>query len=335
MDKLLKGVAIALGLSGLSLLIFYNWATAGSYPTGRYAEVLRYGEPRTEPEKDTFTVVSYNIGYLSGLTNNVAVERSADLFEANLQQAVQAMQGLDADFIALQEIDLDSKRSFQTNQVEALAKALAMPVGAVTINWDKNYVPFPYWPPAAHFGRVLSGQAVLSRYPVAKNDRIVLEKVASQPFYYNAVYLDRLAQVTEIRIGNRPVILINLHLEAFDNPTRLAQTQVVKDLAERYAQDYPVLLVGDFNSAVNRPEEGEPRTIELLLESALFAGAIAPEQYSDPSQATYPTDQPEHKLDYIFYTPDTIEMLEARVVTEAGQASDHLPVAMTFRLRQE
>lgn len=335
MDKVLKGAAIALGLSGLSLLLFYNWATSGSYPTRRYAEVLSYGEPLTAPAKDTFTVVSYNIGYLSGLTNNVAVDRSAELFDANLQQAIQALQGLEADFIALQEIDLASKRSYQVQQVDALAKALAMPVGAVNINWDKNYVPFPYWPPSAHFGRILSGQAVLSRYPVEKNDRIVLEKVASRPFYYNAVYLDRLAQVTEIRVGERAVILINLHLEAFDNPTRREQTKVVKDLAEHYAQDYPVLLVGDFNSAVNRPEEGEIKTIELLTESAVLMSAIAPDQYNNPSQATYPSGTPEHKLDYIFYTPATIEMVDARVVTEAAQASDHLPLAMTFRLRGE
>jgi len=334
MDKVLKGAAIALGLSGLSLLIFYNWATSGSYPTRRYAEVVSYSDPLTTP-KDTFTVVSYNIGYLSGLTNNVAVERSAALFEQNLQQVIQVLQALDADFVALQEIDLDSKRSFQVNQVTALVEALEMPVGAITINWDKNYVPFPYWPPTAHFGRILSGQAVLSRYPIVKNDRIVLEKVASQPFYYNAVYLDRLAQVTEMQIRERSVILINLHLEAFDNPTRLAQTQVVKDLAERYAQDYPVLLLGDFNSAVNRPEEGDVKTIELIGESAVLQGAIAPTEYSNPDQATYPSGTPQYKLDYIFYTPATIELVEARVVTEAAQASDHLPVAMTFRLRGE
>lgn len=334
MDKVLKGAAIALGLSGLSLVLFYSWATASSYPTRRYAEVVSYGKPLTEP-KDTFTVVSYNIGYLSGLTNNVAVERNADLFEKNLQQVIEVLQGLDADFIALQEIDLDSKRSFQVNQVEALAKALEMPVGAVNVNWDKNYVPFPYWPPTAHFGRILSGQAVLSRYPVQKNDRIVLEKVASKPFYYNALYLDRLAQVTELRVGERSVILINLHLEAFDNPTRLEQTRVVKDLAERYAQDYPVLLVGDFNSAVNRDEEGTVKTIEIIGESDVLMGAISPATYSDPAQATYPSDAPQYKLDYIFYTPTTVEMVDARVVTEAAQASDHLPVAMTFRLRGE
>ncbi|MEM6350945.1 MAG: endonuclease/exonuclease/phosphatase family protein [Cyanobacteria bacterium P01_D01_bin.14] len=333
MDKVLKGVAIALGLSGLSLVLFYSWATASSYPTQRYAEILSYGAPLTQPDKDTFTIVSYNIGYLSGLTNNVAVGRSADLFERNLQQAVQVLKDLDADFIALQEIDLASKRSYQVNQVEALAKALEMPVGAVNINWDKNYVPFPYWPPTAHFGRILSGQAILSRYPIEKNDRIVLEKVASRPFYYNAVYLDRLAQVTEVQIGGRSVMLINLHLEAFDNPTRLEQTKVVKDLAERYAQDYPVLLVGDFNSAVNRPEEGEVKTIELLAESAVLSPAIASDQRRDAAQATYPSDTPQYKLDYIFYTPATIEMVTARVVTEAGQASDHLPIAMTFRLR--
>lgn len=315
----------------LAIAVFYAWATAGSYPEENYTAVVNYGTNTVAPVTDSsLTLVSYNIGYLSGLTNNQAVERSKQLFDDNLSGAIAALQPLNPDIIAFQEIDLDSKRSYGVNQVDTLASALDFPTAGLAINWNKNYVPFPYWPISSHFGKIVSGQAVLSRYPIVENQRIVLEKVASRPFFYNAVYLDRLAQVTQVQLQDRSIIVINIHLEAFDNPTRLNQTRAVRELAETYAQELPVLVVGDFNSAVNRPEEGE-RSIEIMTESKLFTSATPQEQWAN--QPTFPSEPPEHKLDYVFYTPATIELGDTRVLTEAGTASDHLPLVMTFTLK--
>ncbi|MEM8808192.1 MAG: endonuclease/exonuclease/phosphatase family protein [Cyanobacteria bacterium P01_G01_bin.38] len=338
MKILLKWLVMFAGGGAIAILAFYLWATASTYPSDRYAEILTYGEPPPPTASDTLTVVSYNIGYLSGLTNagsnsDATVEVSQSLFDQNLATAIAALAPLNADVIALQEIDLASKRSYHVNQVQKLAESLGISSGAIAVNWDKNYVPFPYWPLQAHFGKTLAAQAILSRHPIQKNDRIVLEKVAGNPFYYNALYLDRLAQVSEIEVGGRALVMINVHLEAFDNPTRLNQTQVVKDLAERYAQDHPVLLVGDFNSAVNRDQEGADKSIRLLTESAQLSPAVLADRWSETDQFTFPSDVPAYKLDYIFYTPETIEMIATRVVTDAAQASDHLPLAMTFRFK--
>ena len=57
-----------------------------------------------------------------------------------------------------------------------MAQALGLTHGAIAISWDKNYVPFPYWPPTAQFGKILSGQSIISRSPIQQNNRIVLEK---------------------------------------------------------------------------------------------------------------------------------------------------------------
>ncbi|MEO0351931.1 MAG: endonuclease/exonuclease/phosphatase family protein [Cyanobacteria bacterium P01_A01_bin.15] len=319
-----------LGSLVLALAVFYWWATAGSYPRENYTDIFTYDGETADSEDNTVSLVSYNIGYLSGLTNNQAVERSKTLFDDNLVSAIAALRPLNADIIAFQEIDLDSNRSYGINQVDVLANALGFAKAGLAINWNKNYVPFPYWPISAHFGKIISGQAVLSRYPIAENQRIVLDKVASRPFFYNAVYLDRLAQVTQLQVGDRSLMVINVHLEAFDNPTRFSQTRAVQELAETYARDYPVLLVGDFNSALNRPEEGE-RSIEIMADSQIFVSALPKGQWT--SQPTYPSDTPEYKLDYLFYTPATIELNDTRVVTEAGQASDHLPLVITFTLK--
>ncbi|WOD37473.1 endonuclease/exonuclease/phosphatase family protein [Nodosilinea sp. E11] len=330
MKNILVAGAIALGLPVVALVGTFVYISSPNGQVADYDNLVTYeahAPGAANPEQ--LNVVSYNIGYLSGLTNQQAIERDKALFTSNQATAVKALGELAPDILALQEIDFDAYRSFNLNQQYAVAAALEMAFGAIAVNWDKRYVPFPYWPPQAHYKQVVSGQAVLSRYPIRRNERLVLEKVPTNPFYYNALYLDRVAQVTEIDVSGQTLIVINVHLEAFDAPTRIRQTQVVRELAEGYAEDYPVLLVGDFNSSLNRDEGDEPRSIGILLDSPALASALP----AAPSSFTFPSDQPQYLLDYIFYTPATLAVVEAGVVAEAAQASDHLPVQAQVRLR--
>ena len=333
MQRILLALLTLVGAGVTVLVLFFLWASSGQYPADRYAYEVASDSYPLQTAPDEITLVCYNIGYLSGLTNNQAVERTRQLYDENLATAIAALQSVNPDLIALQEVDLGSKRSFNVDQVAEIAEALESPQQAIAINWDKRYVPFPFWPPSAHFGSILSGQALLSRLPIKRHERLVLEKVAGNPFFYNALYLDRLAQVAEVTVGEQTLVIINIHLEAFDNPTRVNQTTFVRQLAEDYAERGPVLLIGDFNSAVNRPEEGEPVSIQTMVDSAMFTSAIPAEQFDQPDHFTFPSDTPQYKLDYVFYTPDTIELVDTRVLTAAGQASDHLPLALRLRLR--
>ncbi|NJO78778.1 MAG: metal-dependent hydrolase [Cyanobacteria bacterium RM1_2_2] len=334
--QLLKLLAFTVSAPLVLLAIFFFWASAGSYSKAQYNEIVTYQASSEASSQDAFTVITYNIGYLSGLANAAstqqAVEPSPQLFEGNFTTAVTALKPANPDFVGLQEIDIAAKRSYNVNQVTELSKALGFRAAAIGINWDKNYVPFPFLPIKNHFARTVAAQAILSRYPITRSERIVLEPVRSQSFFYRAFYLDRVAQVAEIDLNGIPLILINVHLEAFDEPTRLNQTQVVKDLAERYAADYPVLLIGDFNSSLTRTTETNP-TINLLLESTRLESAVNIEQLQNKSALTFPSNMPDDTLDYIFYTPNRIEPLEVQVVQQAAQASDHLPLMMKFRLR--
>jgi endonuclease/exonuclease/phosphatase family metal-dependent hydrolase len=338
---LLKWLSLLVGLPAAAIALLYIWGSASTYRQQDYAAITFYGSERpTEAQpidsnaanNASYTIVSYNIGYLSGLTNNTTETTDKALFEANQAQAIAALKPLNPDILALQEIDFGSRRSYAVDQAEAIAQGTGLTFGAIAINWDKNYVPFPYWPPSAHFGKMLSGQALLSRqHPIEKNSRVVLARVADKPFFYNAFYLDRLAQVTQVSLNNRPIVVINVHLEAFDIPTRLNQTKFVRELAEDYAQTYPVILLGDFNSSPNRTEETD-FSIEIMAASKQFVSAVPPDTWGK-STATFPSNQPEYKFDYIFYTPDSIEALQSQVVSAAAQASDHLPIMMRFRLK--
>lgn len=329
---IILGILITLPL--VAIVIFYFWGSAKTSPQNE--ELMTYeGVTNLESESpdETYTVITYNIGYLSGLTNNLAVDRSQQLFENNLNTALNALKPLKPDIIGLQEVDINSHRSFGVNQVTELAQGLNLGYGAIAINWNKNYVPFPYLPFSAHFKQMLSGQAILSRYAIASQKRIVLEKVAGKPFFYNAFYIDRLAQISKITIDNQPITIINVHLEAFDEPTRRKQTEFIKDILKQYLDQTPVFLIGDFNSSLEGSEETDP-TIKLLLEHPKLQPAIPEASQTQADQFTFPSDEPIAKLDYIFYTPDSIEKVEAKVVSQVEQASDHLPVLMKWRFKK-
>ena len=338
----LTGIGVgALGVTVASLGGLYLWMTGGTRSPASYAEVVEYRRTETASlgriqdlsGTPIYTVATYNLGYLSGLTNNLAVEPPPQLFGNNGVAAIAGLDPEQIDILGLQEVDLNSERSYQANQAMLLAQGLGMRHGAIAINWDKRYVPFPYWPPRVHFGQVVSSQAVLSRHPIKSHDRIELADVKNRPFYYRGAYADRLAQVTEIDLSGRAVIVINVHLEAFDEATRAEQTQQVLDLVNTYA-GRPVLVIGDFNSSLVRRAEAQ-RTIQAFLDAPNLESALNPDLASQPDQATFPSHKPKLQLDYIFYTPDTIAKIDAQVIPEVGEASDHLPVMMQFWLRSQ
>ncbi len=329
MKKIFWIVTLAIDLPLVLLVATFFYISGPRWAEADYDNTITYDDSPGPDNPETLTVATYNLGYLSGMTNQQAVVRDRALLEANQATAISALQPLKLDVLALQEVDFDAYRSFHLNQQYALSKALTLPFAALVVNWDKRYVPFPYWPPQAHYQAVTSGQAVLSRYPIRDNQRLVLERVPTNPFYYNALYLDRVAQVTELDLSGQPLMVINVHLEAFDGPTRSRQTTFVRQLAERYAATMPVLLLGDFNSDLDRAAEseaGETPSIQILLDSPVLASAVP----MQTNAATFPADSPQYSLDYIFYTPSTLTLRNWQVVEAAAQASDHLPVMATL-----
>jgi endonuclease/exonuclease/phosphatase family metal-dependent hydrolase len=280
--------------------------------------------------------MTYNLGYLSGMTNNRSIDRPDSLFDNNLIRVQELMKRILPDIIGFQEIDFGGNRSHYRNQLDSIALAGKYHQAYQSINWDKNYVPFPYWPLNLHFGEMLSGQTIVSRYTIENPQTIVLEKPINAPFYYNAFYLDRLLQIVQMTIDNRTLTVMNVHLEAFDTETRELQAYIVKYYYEKYEQDGPIILMGDFNS---KPpwESDADGVMKTLLSTSNIASAITKNEYqlNPEKNYTFDSDVPYQMIDYILYSPDDIQVVEARVLHEAGQISDHLPVTMKFIFRQE
>lgn len=317
----------------LAFLVFYFWASSSFYPESDYYRIKHFHNA-AYPEKDTFSVMTFNIGYLSGLNNNLPEKTSGDTVRAHLLKAVTVISELNPDFIGFQEIDYYSKRSAYLNQFDSIGERAGYYSGAMAVNWDKKYVPFPYWPPGVHFGKILSGQAVLSHYDIFRNDITVLPKPESNPFYYNAFYLDRLIQSSYTRLSDgRPFLIINVHLEAFDPVARMHDSEILVQYLKNIPDGIPFLLIGDFNARLpySSGVTSREKTIHIILDSGLQSAIDKNIYLADPGKYyTFNSREPFEKIDYIFYNPARIGKIDAFVVREMGEISDHLPVYMKF-----
>ena len=331
------------------LILFYFWASSGSVPAGGLSEIKVYsGSASPRPHiKNRFQVMTYNIGYFSGKLNLRPDKADIAFFQNNAGRFDRLLRRIKPDIIGIQEIDYGSYRSYFINQLEHIAMHNGFPNAAMSVNWDKKYVPFPYWPPSVHFRRVLSGQAVLSRYPLGFNRRIVLPAIRHKPFYYRAFYLDRLVQMVEISIRKQRLLVMNVHLEAYESETREKQAEMVLSLYRSVKDLYPVLLIGDFNCVPPRAVkkhgfEDEPEMdfresdiISRFLEEESLAEAFltSGQKFSESDTFTFPAHAPSRKLDYIFYDRRKIRCLKTEVLKI--DSSDHLPLLMEFEFTSE
>lgn len=326
MKKLSKFILFTTLLSMIVVVIFFFWASSPTLSSKAYSELKEYETSLINENDSVFKVVTYNIGYLSGMTNNRAVIKPKKLFDDNLNLVISELKKENPSIISFQEIDYDADRSFNVNQEQEISQNLGYQYAANSINWDETYLPFPYWPPSVHFGKVLSGQSVISKHPIISQERVVLERVKENPFYREAFYLDRLAQVVKMLINKQEVVLINVHLEAFNSTTRRNQYKKVVSIFKKYAKEYPTILLGDFNSEA-RNKKGAIQ--ELLSDKDVGCAAFNLEEIKN----TFNSIQPDKRIDYIFFTKNTIQYLEGDVLERFGEASDHLPVAMSFKLK--
>lgn len=325
MKRFLKYLFRFLLLFIIAFVVFFFWASSSTLDESEYAKLIK-AEGFQIPENDSiFSVITYNIGYLSGMTNNRPIAKPKSLFDGNLKKVISETQKINPDIMAFQEIDYDASRSFNINQEEEIAN-VGYGFRARTINWDENYIPFPYWPFSMHFGKVVSGQSTISKYPLKDIQRNVLQRVADAPFHRDAFYIERLAQVVKVVLNGKEVVLINVHLEAFEKETRAHQFNKVLAIFNRYKKDYPTILLGDFNS---RARDSDAIIHKIFAMEDVGNAAFNLELLEN----TFDTKAPFERIDYIFYTKNSIEYVSGSVLNDFGQVSDHLPVYMEFKLK--
>ncbi len=108
----------------LALVVFYIWAGSGSVQEDRLSQRITYShsKPLDNFEPETISLMTYNIGYLSGMTNNKPVKPEKEFFEKNMSTFLNNIKTDSPDIVGFQEIDYFSKRSYDIDQMQTIGE---------------------------------------------------------------------------------------------------------------------------------------------------------------------------------------------------------------------
>lgn len=298
----------------------------------------------------TFTFMIWNLGY-GGLGKEVdffydggkmVTSPKEHVLKNNEGMKSFLAQNKEVDFIMLQEADRNSKRSWKIDQVDQFAKVLPEHNYAFAVNYQVQYLPFPFTNP---IGKVYGGLQTLSRYTPVETKRIALPGITDFP--RKIFYLERCLLMQRYKLANgKELIVINTHFEAYDDGSvkkeQMALTK--KILEEEYAKGNYVVLGGDWNIAPPafnvHSWEKEPEDDQLYLKNN-DPNYIPGWSYDyDSTTATnrknkFVFDKAKTfttVIDYYFTSPN-IQVEEIKGIDLGFDFSDHQPVKMKIRLK--
>ena len=313
------------------------------------ADLLNPAGEGASPQELTF--LSWNIGY-SGLGS------SADFFmdggkgvrtqtkeqvQGNLEAFAAELEAENPDIIFLQEVDRNSTRSYRVDGVDFLSGRMADYQSAFASNFKVLFLPYPLPP----IGKVDSGILTLSRYNSEKASRIQLPCPFSWPVRLVNLKRCLLAEYIPIEGSDRQLVLVNLHLEAYDSGEgKIEQTRVLASfLEEEYSKGNYVIAGGDFNQSFSGtdtsmyPVQGEGLWECGLLDESQFPGGwqfLMDNSVPSCRSLDRPYDPDDENFQYYlidgFIVSPNVTAVSTETLDLGFVNSDHNPVKLTVRL---
>ena len=319
----------------------------------------------------SYKIMTFNIGYASlSATEDFVMDGgtkgrmdTAAEVEANITGISQILTDAEADFYLLQEVDVDSDRSYNTPQYQTFSDLLALPV-TLGYNYRCLFVPFPLQI-GQMMGSVNSGIMTATGFPVESAERHQLPGTFSWPL--RLANLKRCMVVTRLPISGSDLelVMINVHLSAYDDGTmRIQEMAALRELAEtEYANGNYVVIGGDFNQtfpgAVVTPgtEDQLPVYKYPLKDPGLWQAFEMDADWvtdngwgfgidlddDNPTcrllNQAYDSLNHENNQYYLidgFIVSPNVEIVgEVEIVEQDFEYSDHNPVVMTFSLKND
>lgn len=357
MKKLLKiaGILLLAVILAVGCYLGYLFATYSRVEdklpleaTGSVQEVLEAGEEQA--------IVTWNVGFgaysddysffMDGGTESRAYSKDAVL--EKIGSAIDTLKRINADFVLLQEVDVDADRSYHVDQSAMFREAFADMDGISAQNYDSAYLFYPLDEP---HGASRAVQMTMAKADIESAIRISLPVEAGFMKFFD---LDRCYSVSRIPVSDgKTLCLYNLHLSAYTSDGTIATEQLMlllADMVNEYAAGNYVIAGGDFNKDLpgNSPEIfgvsgadytwAQPLERSLLPEGLVLVDSVDAE---NPVPSCRNADRPYAPGESFVLTVDgfivseNVQVLDCRVEDEAFAVSDHNPVTMRFILGEQ
>ena len=197
------------------------------------------------PNKDTLTVATWNIRFGIGRANwfgdscgDLVLFDNETIIDG-LELLAQKITDMDADILLLQEVDTDSKRSAYIDQVQWLLDHTSMNYGVYASMWEVQFVP------SDGLGRVNTGNAILSKWPLSEAERIQLSLRGDQDALTKAFYVRRNVLKAVVNYPGNPFWAVDIHASAFSNDdTKQKQFLEFKDVLDEINSKGEIFVAG-------------------------------------------------------------------------------------------
>jgi endonuclease/exonuclease/phosphatase family metal-dependent hydrolase len=306
------------------------------------------------PLNEELSVTSWNIGF-GAYTDQYSFfmdggKYSRGFSEEAVLENTKTMAGklaeMKSDFYLVQEVDIDSTRSYHIDQKQLLTYALPGRSSTFALNYDSPYLFYPFTEP---HGKSVAGLLTLTDFEIKS---AVRRSLPIQDDLAKLVDLDRCYTVNRLNTEDgSELVLYNFHLSAYTTDPTIANQQLevlYEDMAAEYAAGNYVICGGDFNKDLpgNAGEVfgvssesytwAQPLQKELIPEGLKLVDAL---DAANPVPSCRNCDTgyiPGQTFVLIvdgFIVSDNVEVLSSAVVDTAFAYSDHNPVTMTFKLK--
>ncbi len=168
------------------------------------------------------------------------VQLSQTEVEGCLSKIAQLVREYEPDILMAEEIEVGSKRSAYVDMVRYLLEHTNLRYATYVQTWDARYVP------SEGVGRIDLGNAIFSRYPITRAERIRQADRTDQDTLTKTFYIHRAVGRAELDLGGRSAVAFVVHTEAYDQDgTKQKQIKQIHELLS--AETGPWVIGGDFN----------------------------------------------------------------------------------------
>lgn len=375
MKKFFKWFGIVIGAIVLLVALFFGYLTIAEFRPKdvEEAETLDGGAYWNQYVYigNEMSIITWNTGY-GALGENAdffmdggesVMTADKDIVKENITGIAEYLKGEKPNFIFLQEVDRKSRRSyyedealFYTNYLTEYDRDKVVrgqdAFGAnFAYNFKVSFIPYPIPP----IGKVNSGIMTLTDTIPSSSERISLPCPFKWPTRLGN--LKRCMLVTRLNIcdpeagtivDGRELVLVNLHLEAYDSGEGKAlQTAQFKEFIESEIEkgNY-VIAGGDFNQIFSNIDtsmypfyEGTwhcgkidvdefPNNVSFIMDNSVPTCRSLDKAYKDADKDAF-----QYYMIDGFVVSDNIEIIKCETKDLGFKYTDHNPVVMKFKLK--